>query len=267
MAVPGARGDPLPVAGIPGLGALGCTGAALALTLVLGCASEPRARERSVLLGAENRVFLILPLNVAIAMPPELEFFSPILWAELERDLRAHDKQLKTVSRQVARDLWVRSIQQARAGEKGARAGYDDAARALVLELQKHAAFDAMIAPSLVLREAPLSNRTASWDGVERELEFEAQGLEARTLVSETPLEGTAPAATLHVAIFDAKGEKLHEGRGGLDLLVRARVEGTDPSGAPIFAFAQRADPFQDRGHLREGISVAFHPFLLPLPE
>ena len=60
-----------------------------------------------MLLGAENRVFLILPLNVAAAMPPELEFFSPIVWEELELYLRAHDKQLKTVSRQIARKLWI----------------------------------------------------------------------------------------------------------------------------------------------------------------
>ena len=220
-----------------------------------------------MLLGAENRVFLILPLNVTMAMPPELEFFSPILWKELENFLRAHDKQLKTVSRQVARKLWVQSIQQVRAGEKGARAGYDDAARALVLELRKHAEFDALIAPSLVLREAPISNRSVRWDGVERELEFESQGFEARTLVAATPLEGTAPAATLHVAVFDANGEKLHEAKGGLDLLVRARVEGTDPSGLPVFQFAPRADPFANHEHVSEGIAEAFRPFLLPLPE
>jgi len=220
-----------------------------------------------VLLGAENRVFLILPLNIATVMPPELEFFSPIVWKELEVFLRAHDKQLKTVARETARELWVRSIQQVRAGEKGARAGYDDAARALVLELQKHAGFDAMIAPSLVIREAPISKRSARWDGVERELAFEKQGFEARSLVAATPLEGAAPAASLHVAVFDAKGEKLHEATGGLDLLVRARVEGTDPSGLPIFQFSPRADPFENREHLREGIATAFLPFLLPLPK
>lgn len=246
--------------------ALRCFAAALALTGLLGCASAPAPRERSVLLGAEKRVFLILPLNVAMAMPKELAFSSPILWTELEHYLRAQDKQLKTVNRQTAHELWVRSIQQVRAGEKGVKAGYDDAARALVLELQKHAAFDVMIAPSLVVREAPLANRTARWDGVERELEFENQGLEARTIAGETQLEGTAPAATLHVAIFDAKGEKLHEAK-GLDLLVRARVEGTGSSGAPIFQFVPRSDPFENREHLREGIAAAFQPFLPPLPK
>ena len=219
-----------------------------------------------MLLGAENRVFLILPLNLAAAMPPVLEPFSPILWKELENYLRAHDKQLKTVSRKVARNLWLRSIQQVRAGEKGARAGYDDAARALVLELQKHAGFDAMIAPSLFMREAPISNRSARWDGVERELEYEARGLEARSLAA-TPLEGAAPAASLHIVVFDAKGEKLHEAKAGLELLVRVRVAAGDASGPPSFQFTTRSDPFENREHLREGIAAAFAPFLPPLPE
>ncbi len=219
-----------------------------------------------MLLGVENRVFLILPLNVAAVMPPVLEPFSPILWEELELYLRAHDMQLKTVPWQVARNLWVRSIQQARVGEKGARAGYDDAARALALELRKHAEFDAMIAPSLFIREAQISNRAARWDGVHRELEFAARGLEARNLAA-TPLEGVAPAASLHVAVFDAKGEKLHEAKGGLELLVRVRVEGRDASGLPSFHFTTRSNLFENREHVREGIAAAFTPLLPPLPE
>ncbi len=249
----------------PACRALRFLAAAIALAYLLGCASEPR-RERSVLLGSENRVFLILPLNVAAVMPPELESFSPIIWKELELYLRAQGKQLKTISRQAARNLWVRTIRQVRAGEKGARAGYDDAARALALELRNHAEFDAMIAPSLFVREARISNRSARWDGVERELDFEARGLEARRLAA-TLLEGTAPAASIHVAVFDAKGQKLHEARGGLELLVRVRVVGNNPAGRPTFQFATRTDLFGNREHVREGITEAFAPFLPPLPE
>ena len=263
MDVPSARGDPFPVAGKRELGFF--LGAALLLGFLIGCASEPR-RERSVLLAAKNRIFLILPLNVAAVMPPELEFFSPIVWDELERFLLAHDKKLKTVSRAVARKLWVKSIQQVRVGEKGARAGFDDASRVLAAELRKHAEFDAMIAPTLYVREAPISNRLARWDGVQREIEFEARGLEARSLAA-TPLEGVAPAASLHVAVFDAKGEKLSEARAGLVLLVRVRVTGGDPSGQPTFQFTPRSDPFENRAHLREGIAAAFSPLLPPLPE
>ena len=239
--------------------------AAIALAYLLGCASAPR-RVRTVLLGKENRVFLVLPLNVAAVMPPELESFSPIVWKQLELYLRAQGKQLKTISRQAARTLWVRNIQQVRAGEKGARAGYDDAARALALELRNHAEFDAMIAPSLFVREALISNRSARWDSVERKLDFEARGLEARNL-DTTPLQGAAPAASIHVAVFDAKGEKLHEAQGGLELLVRVRVTGNNPARGPTFQFATRTDLFENREHVREGIAAAFAPFLSPLPE
>jgi len=239
--------------------------AALALGVAFGCASGP-PRERSVLFGAENRIFLILPLNIAAAMPPQLAFFGPIIWEELELYLRAQDKQLKTVSRLTARKLWLKNIQQIRAGEKGNRAGFDDAARALALELGKHAEFDALIAPSLFIREAPFANRSARWDGVERPLEFEARGLEARNFAA-TPLEGAAPAASLHIAVFDAKGEKIHEGMGGLDLLARIRVTGTSPSGPLTFEFETRSDVFGNREDLREGIAAAFAPLLPPLPE
>ena len=108
-----------------------CVPAALALACLLGCAKPPRSG-RAVLLGPENRVFLILPLNVATAMPSELEPFSKIIWDELQRYLQAQGKQLKTISPQTAHNLWIKSIRQVRArtaGEPGVRAGYAEAAR------------------------------------------------------------------------------------------------------------------------------------------
>ena len=60
--------------------------------------------------------------------------------------------------------------------------------------------------------QAPIANRSAQWDGVERELEFAARGLEARSFVGR-PLEGAAPAASIHYRVFDAEGDKLHEAR------------------------------------------------------
>jgi hypothetical protein len=252
-----------------------CVGAALALAALLGCASPPPS-EPTVLMGSGSETLLILPLNVALPMPPELENSSPILWRELEIYLREQGKELKTVSRQVARNLWIRSIQEARAGPKGARAGYDDAASALAVELRKHAEFDAMVAPSLFVREARIENQAASWDGVTRaiEFEFEEQRLGARTTVTNRPLEGVAPGVSLHVAIFDAHGEKLHEAEGGLDLLVRVQVRhkrpwsedaAYAPDEEPSFEFAPRPDPFGDRAHVREGFNAAFAPFLPPL--
>src|SRR5262249_58334805 len=71
--------------------------AALAAACLAGCAGGP-ARQRSVLAGNPTRNLLVLPLNVAVVMPSELEAARPIVWQELEIYLRAQGKELKTVS-------------------------------------------------------------------------------------------------------------------------------------------------------------------------
>ena len=234
---------------------------ALAAALV-GCAGAPPSAERTVLSGNPARNLLILPLNVAAVMPDALETAGPLVWKELEIYLRAHGKELRTVSFPDARRLWLESIREVRAANP--RAGYDDASRALVGKLAKHADFDAVIAPSLYLREAQIAGRSASWDAVERTLEIEGK----EQLPEDIPLEGVAPAASLHVVVLDPQGKKLQEGVAGLDLLVSARVvqeRGASPD-ALTLEFSPRADPFASREHLQEGIAKALEPFLPALP-
>jgi hypothetical protein len=201
-------------------------------------------------------------------MPQELEALSPFVWKELEIYLRAHGKQLKTASFRDARRLWLGSIRRVRAGEKGARAGFDDAARALVLELAKHAEFDTVILPCLFIRKAHISGRTASWDGVQRPLEFEETSSSAGRIPANAPLVGEAPAASIHAVVLDAEGNKLQEAKGGLELLVSVRVLSRlgAPNNQPVLEFATRTDLFANREYLREGIARALAPFLPPLP-
>jgi hypothetical protein len=219
-----------------------------------------------VLLGSPEQTYLILPLNLAAPMPEEVEPFSAVVWQELERYLRAHDKQLKTVDPDTAKRLWVRNVQKVKVGEKGSRAGFADAAALLAVELHKSAEFGAMIAPSVFLREAEISQRSARWDGVERALELDESGPRDPRL-AETPFEGVAPAASLHIAVFDGRGARLHEGKGGLELVVRVRMTGEDSAGLPTFRFTPRSPLFQNREQVLEGITVAFAPFLAPLPK
>jgi len=239
--------------------------AVLGLALAAGCASRP-TKEPTVLAGSAARSLLILPLNVAVVMPRVLEAKSPAVWHALEVYLRRDDRRLRTVSYEVARKFWLECIEQARA-KKGAKASYEDAARLLVLRLAKYADFDTVIAPTLYVREARISGRIASWDGVERPVEIEAAASVARQ-VADVPLEGSAPAASLHAVVFDAQGNEIQEGRGGLDLLVSVRVRrSAGPlGGAPAFDFEPRTDFFSDPAHLREGIAKALSPFLLPPP-
>jgi hypothetical protein len=68
--------------------------------------------------------------------------------------------------------------------------------------------------------------------------------------------------------VLDAQGNKLQEGKGGLELLVLVRVLGGlgSPTSKPTLEFATRTDLFANREHLREGIAEALAPFLPPLP-
>lgn len=223
-----------------------------------------------MLAGSPLRNLVILPLNVAAVMPPELLAASPAVWAELEVYLRAQGKELKTVSFRDARRLWIESIREAR--KVDAHAGYEDASRLLVGKLATHASFDAVIAPSLYLREARIAERSAKWDGVERPIEVEAPG----KLPAGVPLEGAAPAASLHVVVLDAQGNQIHEAIGGLELLVAVRVlrkrdiaeqpEAEWQSGTVSLQFVTRTDLFASREQLHEGIALALAPFLPPLP-
>jgi hypothetical protein len=238
---------------------------ALALSLLLvGCAGESGPRERTVLAGPGQQVSLILPLNVSAVLPGELEPYEPIVWEEFQTYLRARGKELKTLSRRTARRLWLESIREVRA-PTGARAGsapgFDEAASVMARKLAERANFAVMIVPSLFVREATLKGRSASWDGVERRVPFSTTGLGAREL-AETPLVGVAPAGSLHVAIFDTEGTKVHDALGGLEVLRGVRAVGANLSGEPSFKLVPRNDLFENREHVREAVEVAFDPFV-----
>jgi hypothetical protein len=175
--------------------------------------------------------------------------------------------RLRTVSYEVARQFWLGSIKEVRAAPGGTDAGYDEASRALVKKLTRHATFDTVLAPSLYITQASIEEKSARWDGVERIVPIDAPSLAAKAVAGEIPLEGLAPAASLHMAVFDAEGNKIQEGRGGLDLLVQVRVKHNPygPGDEPVFRFATRREPFAERAHVREGIALALSPFLPPL--
>jgi len=237
--------------------------AGLVLPLLAACAGPPARNQPRVLVGSAAQNLLILPLNVTVAMPKQLDAESSVAWGELETYLQDQGKQLKTAAFGDARRLWVASIREVRAGEKGAKAGFDDAARVMVGKLARYAEFDSVIIPSLFVREAPILEKSARWDGVERDVEIEAVDLSIREAVGSIPLEGAAPAASLHVVVLDADGNKLHEAQGGLELLVRVRaVHAEEGQDTPTFQFVERRPIFPNAAHLREGVARALSPFL-----
>lgn len=214
-------------------------------------------------MGSTAEIAVLLPLNVTAVMPDELEGASPVVFEELRAYLQAHGTRLKTVAYPAARQLWLASIREARSGQAGARAGFDEAARIFVGKLASHADFDTVILASLFLQGAPVSGRTATWDGVERTLEIE-EGRWADSVTDETLLVGLAPAASLHAVVLDAAGNKVQEAQAGLALLQQIRVlrPGGSPLGGPRYELVPRPAPFAEREAVREGIALALAPFL-----
>jgi hypothetical protein len=235
----------------------------LALAQLFGCATSKPGGERFVLAGSAAQNVLVLPLNVATLMPPELVSLGPIVWEELETYLQAPGRRLTTVSHEVARRFWLSSIRQVRAGQNGAQPGFDDAARVLVARLAQHVEFDTVIAASLSVRPALVEGPVASWDGVERPVEVEAYG-NARGLAHGGEMKGSAAAASLHAVVWDASGEKLQEGIGGIELLVRVHVTRKRSTGEVFYQYLTRPDPFSNRAHLRQALELALSPLLPP---
>ena len=235
----------------------------LAGLFLLGAADPLRAEpgEPEVLAGNASEAVLVLPLNVVADMPPELAQKSTIVWEDLTDYLLDRGVPLKTARMSDARGLWRDSIRRARE-EKGAEsAGFEVALRLLVQALAEHADFAAVIVPSLMLREAPIKNRRAEWDGVSHSVEFRAASTDTRKLAILTRFEGRAPGASLHVVILDAEGRTLQEKIRGLELLAAVRVQ-EDPR--EPFVYENRRDVFQDRAAMRESLAQALAPFVLP---
>ncbi len=230
---------------------------------VVGCANAP-SHETTVLAKVPDRI-VILPLNVTSPLPAELKSASPAVWSAFEVYLRAHGAALKTLAYPSARGLWLASIRDARADPKQKEIGFDDAARLFVAKLKQHTDFDALIVPSLYVQRATLSGTTASWDGSEQTIEIDARRGDA-PIPSDALIEGVAPAASLHTVVFNGDGSKLHEGRAGLALLVRAKVSRPSaPNEPPTFSFVPRRDPF-DRVQLMRGTAKALAPYVALLP-
>lgn len=229
------------------------------LLLVAGAESPAEPTEPEVLVGNTSEAVLVLPLNVVTEMPARLAQPSAIVWEDLTGYLQEQGVQLKTARMSDARGLWRDSIRRAREQEGTESAGFESALRLLVKALARHADFATVIVPSLLLREAPIKNRRAEWDGVSRSVEFRAASPETRRLALLTRFEGQAPGASLHVVILDAEGRTLQDTIRGLELLAVVRVV-EDPN--EPFVYENRRDLFQDHGATRESIVQLLAPFV-----
>lgn len=171
--------------------------------------------------------------------------------------LARRGKAIEAIGYVDARDAWLASVKECRSQAEPGCNGFDGAMRVLARRLRLDREFDVLIVPYLLLQPAKVHLRTASWDGVERELEIVGMspGISLDSVTMNAP--------SLAVFVFSSDGEKLYRGVGGLDLAHYLHVVPNRHSASTFsMAFELLDDVFTDPEPLREGIAIAMDPLL-----
>ena len=224
--------------------------------LAAGCTGNVVARGHR---GATAvREVALFPLNVVVPMPEGVAPGTASVEAELRAYLEAHGKRVEEVAPRDARAAWLASARALKAEVGEAQMSFDGAARVLARTLRQERRFDAIVLPWLALRPARVRGRTVTWDGVSRTLALVNPAGRSSMLIEDFAAEAAAPA--LQLAVFAADGTKIFEGVGGLDLVHELVIDGDPPriDARPL----PRNEIFADRTPIREGVAVAFDPFL-----
>ena len=134
--------------------------------------------------------------------------------------------------------------------------------------------FDVLVIPSLVYRDARIRPvpRHVEWDGVQRTLKLVGYFHKHGSLSMTTgDFRGKMAAISLHLGVYDASGTQVFDSFGGLDLVhevdigTPGRTEDlTVRPELPTYEFRLMRSRLSDREAIREGIAMAFTPYLDP---
>ena len=173
------------------------------------------------------------------------------LEALIERKLGRHGFDVLTA--QQYSDIWaavadsVGELFDSRTGER-LESKYEAARRAFLTELGDRWHVDAVLYPELWVVDAAFSDGTAKWDGQKEDVA--GFGTRLLDLIGEkaggTPRlsGGTVQALSLAVFVQDLEGNDLYNGRGGIHILQRIRLDGntTTVPGDRILARRESAE-------------------------
>jgi hypothetical protein len=251
---------------LPRLAKLGSRALGL-LLLALGCAAQPR---NVLVTGNEGApgvaTFLLCSPNLVIALPAELQGGIAPVQREIETYLRAGGRSVVGLNLYDGRLVWKRAVEQAR------REGDAGSAPAIFTrELAEHFEFQAVVMPSIIMHQTTISWSAGSWNGVSRRmrtvssLERSVGSRGQDTLADGAAIGGAmgkADVLSLHVLVFSREGERIFEGFGGLDFIHGINLSRARSDSEVLLVL--RSDLFDDPGILREGIGIAFAPYLTP---
>ena len=197
--------------------------------------------------------FAVLPLNALAPVPPELSSATGPLLGRITRYLSVQGRERKVIEPFRTRQVWLASIAEVDRSDSLSH-DFEAAMQVFARRLGEFTTFDALVVPSLVYRQAWLQNLRAKWDGAVRRID-DAEDESRR--VPET-FKATVPAVSLHLMIFDTRGELIFENYGGVAL---AHVLSLEPGKGELRAELREA-VLEERRLLSEGVELAFEPYL-----
>jgi hypothetical protein len=211
-------------------------------------------------------------LNLAAALPPELESGVAPVESQIATYLAQQGKTVERLPLRDATRLWRASVTEL--SESGAAPRFGAVAQRFAQSLRRTHDFDALVMPVLLLDRVPVRHRTASWDGVTRRVRVvnaprrtagRNDSLMADGLVDGGSLHATMPVSSLYVMVLTPAGERVFHGRGGIDFV--DELDLANVAETYTFEIRRREDLFEDQAVLRESIAAAFTPYLPPVRE
>jgi hypothetical protein len=207
----------------------------------------------------------LLPLNALVALPPELDGAAGRVTSVIRAHLEACGVEVVPFSMSETRSAWSQ-VSDTGSQEGTAREGM----RAYVEHLHGVRAFDVLLLPSLLYRDAEIRSmgKRARWDGVEREIRQSGHVNMDGSVYVQSGLRGKMPAVSLHLAAYRLDGTRVFNSFGGLDLVhevefgtvYRQQLNNRFPES--VYQWRLRRKRLRDMDALREGVAMAFTPWL-----
>ena len=239
-------------------------GSVLLAVFALGCGhTNPLAPGLEGAPGVER--LLVCAPNTVIALPAELQDVSGPLREHVAAYLEFQGRKAQWINLYDSKRLWNEAMTAAKE-----KATVEKTPEFFARRLDEQYDFDAIVMPSLLLHKTRALDGLASWDGVDRRMEVlnaprRPVGREQDTLaegIAYGGIAGDVLVTSVHVLVFSRTGERIFEGRGGFAFVHDVNLTMKKNS----WTFVQR-DLATDVDALREGIAIAFDPYLPPPEE
>ena len=210
---------------------------------------------------------LLCPLNLALSLPAEISDGAKPVRQELIAYLEAQGLEVERLGLSEGRWRWKR------AGAGAKRQGSAEGAAAIfVQDMAQRREFEALMMPSLILHSVRVTDSSGTWNGVRRrmtQVNAPSMGIAGSTDtftkgVAYGGIEGNVLATSLHVMVFSPDGQRVFEGRGGLDF-----VQEIDLMDARSWSYQLRMKRrlLRNPEVVREGVEIALAPYLPPRSE